>query len=97
MESAAISTLANRSIKGRARPEVVDGHMEFTFNSITELCAFVAKEIAFSKKKYGRFATEIGMTHGTVKNMATGHTQHPRAETVFAMLKALGYEVVVRA
>lgn len=96
MESAAISTLPSR-IKGRSRPEVVDGRMEFSFNSITELCAFVAKEIAFSKKKYGRFATEIGMSHGTVKNMATGQTQHPRAETVFSMLKALGYEVVVRA
>lgn len=97
MESAAIATLPSRSVRGKTRPAVVNGRAEFTFENINDLCAFVAREIAFSKKKYGRFATEIGMTHGTVKNMATGVTQHPRAETVFAMLRALGYEVVVRA
>lgn len=77
--------------------DVVDGRTELTFENIHDLCAFVAREIAFSRKKYGRFAQEIGMSHGTVKNMATGVTQHPRAETVFQMLKALGYEVVVRS
>jgi hypothetical protein len=98
MTATSLATLPTRSkISGRARPQVVDGHMEFTFDNISDLCAFVAKEIAFSRKKYSTFAKDIGMCHGTVSNMAKGVTQHPRAETVFQMLKALGYEVVVRS
>jgi transcriptional regulator with XRE-family HTH domain len=76
---------------------VVEGRAEMTFENIHDLCAFVAREIQFSKKKYSKFAAEIGMSHGTVSRMATGVTQHPRAETVFQMLRALGYEVVVRS
>jgi predicted XRE-type DNA-binding protein len=79
------------------RPEVIDGRMEFTFANINELCAFVAKEIAFSKMKYSKFAKKADICHGTVSRMANGTTQHPRAETVFAMLRVLGYEVVVRS
>jgi hypothetical protein len=71
--------------------------MEFTFKDIHELCAFVAREIAFSKVKHSRIAAKADLCHGTVSRMANGITQHPRAETVFAMLRVLGYEVVVRA
>jgi hypothetical protein len=88
-----------RGLKRKNRPiaNVVEGRTELTFDNIHDLCAFVAREIAFTKKKYSTFAKDIGMCHGTVSNMARGVTQHPRAETVFAMLKALGYEVVVRS
>lgn len=87
-----------RNSRARQLPtaNIVDGRTELTFENIHDLCLFVAREINMSKKKYGRFATEIGMCHGTVSRMAQGITQHPRAETVFAMLSALGYEVVVR-
>jgi hypothetical protein len=67
-----------------------------TFKNVADLCAFVAREINFSKKKYSTFATDVGCAHGTVSRMATGQTRYPRAETVFAMLRCLGYEVVVR-
>lgn len=102
MSQAAINTEVLASIprlmrKNRPMHNVVNGRAEMTFENINDLCAFVAKEIAFTKKKYGTFAKEIGMCQGTVSNMAKGITQHPRAETVFQMLKALGYEVVVRS
>ena len=84
------------AIRGN-RPEVVDGRMEFTFEDINELCAFVAREINFSKQKYSKFAAKCDLAHGTVSRMARGETHHPRAETVFAMLRVLGYEVVVRS
>jgi hypothetical protein len=85
------------SLRGRPRPQMVDGRMEFTFENIAELCAFVAREIAFSKMKYVKVAEKAGVCGSTVSNMANGVTQHPRAETVFAMLRVLGYEVVVRS
>jgi len=81
----------------RLRPDVIDGRMEFTFKDINELCAFVAREIAFSKLKYSKIAERGGVCASTVSKMAGGVTQHPRAETVFAMLRVLGYEVVVRS
>lgn len=102
MTAAAIQTEVLASIprlnrKNRPSHNVVNGRAEMTFESINDLCAFVAREINFTKKKYSTFAKDIGMCHGTVSNMAKGVTQHPRAETVFQMLKALGYEVVVRS
>lgn len=101
--TAAISTevLATipRGLKRKGRPalNVVEGRTEMTFESVADLCAFVAREINFTKKKYSKFAGEVGMSYGTVSNMAKGITRYPRAETVFQMLKALGYEVVVRS
>lgn len=80
----------------RKSASVVDGHIEFSFNTIEELCAFVAREIQLTKLKYRKFAEKTGCCYSTVSRMANGHTQHPRAETVFQMLKTLGYDVVVR-
>lgn len=77
--------------------DVVDGRTELTFENIHDLCAFVAREIQLTKKKYSKFATDVGCCTSTVSRMANGYTHHPRAETVFQMLKALGYEVVVRS
>lgn len=81
---------------GAAR-RVVQDHEEFTFNDISELCAFLQHEIQSSKKKYVRIAEAAGCCAQTVSNMAHGETHYPRAGTVFAMLRVLGYEVVVRA
>jgi len=92
-----LATIPRMMRKNRPTHQVVNGRAEMTFETVHDLCVFVASEIAFSKKKYGTFAKEIGMSQGTVSNMAKGITQHPRAETVFQMLKALGYEVVVRS
>jgi hypothetical protein len=97
IEADVLGSIPRMTRKNRPIHNIVDGRTEMTFENIHDLCAFVAREINFSKKKYGRFASEIGMAHGTVSNMAKGITQHPRAETVFQMLKALGYEVVVRS
>lgn len=80
----------------RREARVVDGHIEFTFNDIAELCAFVAREIEITKKKYSVLANKAGVCSSTVSRMANGTTQHPRAETVFQILKTLGYDVVVR-
>lgn len=96
MDQLTTETRSARRYTKRITPDFVGGKLELTFKDIHELCAFVAAEINLSRKKYNRFASEIGMSHGTVSRMATGQTQHPRAETVFSMLRALGYEVVVR-
>lgn len=80
----------------RASAKVNEGRIEFTFNDIEELCAFVAREISLSKKKYSRLAEKADVCPNTVSRMANGKTHHPRAETVFALLGVLGYEVVVR-
>lgn len=94
---AQLASIPRLTRKNRPALNVVEGRTEMTFENIHDLCAFVAREINFTKRKYSKFASDIGMTYGTVSRMATGVTQHPRAETVFQMLKALGYEVVVRS
>jgi hypothetical protein len=70
---------------------------EFTFKDIAELCAFLQHEIQSSKRKYKKIAEMAGCCPATVSNMASGTTIYPRAGTVFAMLRVLGYEVVIRA
>jgi len=97
IETEILASIPRMGRKNRPIHNIVDGRTEMTFENIHDLCAFVAREINFTKKKYSRFASEAGMAHGTVSNMAKGVTQHPRAETVFQMLKVLGYEVVVRS
>lgn len=81
----------------RKATKVVDGHMEITFNNVSELYSFLAREIALSKQKYSKFAKKAEMSPNTVSRMAHGETQYPRFQTVFAMLDTLGYELVVRS
>lgn len=69
---------------------------EYSFKDITELCAFIQHEIQSSKKKYKDIAEKAGCCAQTVSNMASGTTHYPRAATVFEILRALGFEVVVR-
>jgi len=57
----------------------------------------VQREIHRSKIKFKMIAEKGGVCASTVGRMAAGETQHPRAETVFAMLRVLGFEVVVRS
>jgi len=89
-------TTALATTTGAAR-RIVHGHDEYTFNDISELCAFLQHEIQMSKRKYKVIAEKAGCCAATVSNMASGATHFPRAGTVFAMLRVLGYEVVVRA
>jgi len=80
----------------RAASRVVDGRIEFTFNNASELYAFLAREMAMKKVKYSKFAEKAELCASTVSKMAHGETQYPRFATVFALLKVLGYELVVK-
>lgn len=70
---------------------------EFTFKDTLELCQFTAYEIQRSPKKYSKIAESAGCCYSTVANLANGYTTYPRAQTLFAILQVLGFEVVVRA
>jgi predicted XRE-type DNA-binding protein len=94
---AQLATIHRLPRKKRPVANVVEGRTELTFENIHDLCAFVAREISMTKLKYSKFAEKAEMSYSTVSRMANGYTQHPRAETVFSMLRVLGYEVVVRA
>lgn len=92
MEHSAVIPLATK----RASTRVVDGRIEFTFNNVEELYAFLAREIAMKKMRYSKFAEKAELCAATVSRMAHGDTHFPRFGTVFAMLKVLGYELVVK-
>ena len=69
---------------------------EISFDSMAELCAFVQHEIIASRTKYVKLAAKAEVCASTISKMAHGETHFPRANTVFAILRALGYEVLVR-
>lgn len=89
--------LAHIPRKSRPVANVVDGHLEFTFKNEVELYKFLAREIAVRKVKFSKFAEKADMSTNTVSRMAHGETQFPRFSTVFHMLSALGYELVVKS
>lgn len=70
---------------------------EYTFADINELCAFLQHEIQSSKRKYKDIAEKAGCCPQTVSNMASGTTHFPRAATVFEIMRALGFTIVVRS
>jgi transcriptional regulator with XRE-family HTH domain len=69
---------------------------EFTFNDIEELTAFLAGEIVTSRRRYKDIAEQAGVGAQTVSHVAHGLSRFPRAATLFKILVALGYEIVVR-
>lgn len=66
------------------------------FNDIRELCNFLADEIMFSGMKFSKIASLANCHGSTVAHLARKETASPRAATVFQVLRALGYEVLVR-
>lgn len=72
------------------------GPQDWHFNDIEDLCAFCAKEIVASKMKYTKLAEAAGVCPSTIRNLAIAETRFPRAATVLQVLRALGFEVVVR-
>lgn len=69
---------------------------EFHFANMEEVLAFVAGEIVSSRRKYVHIARAAHVCPATVSALAHHATKAPRAATVFSILAALGFEVVVR-
>jgi transcriptional regulator with XRE-family HTH domain len=69
---------------------------EYKFKNMEELVTFLAGEINASDLNYTRLAERSHVCASTVSNLANDLTKSPRAATVFAILAALGFEVVVR-
>lgn len=82
---------AARLVKTRQN-ESIDRH----FHTIQDLCNFVSAEIRASRMKFVKIAEKSGVCPATVSNLAHGETQMPRAATLLQILRALGYEIVVR-
>lgn len=81
----------------RRKLDVIDvGPQEWSFDTTEELCQFCAREINASKKKYSKLAEAAGVCPTTISNLARGATNFPRAATVLQVLRALGFEVIVR-
>jgi hypothetical protein len=66
------------------------------FNDVSAVCSFVGTEIRLSKMKYSKIAEMANCAPSTVSNLAHGETNFPRFGTVLQILRALGFEVVVR-
>lgn len=81
----------------RPAANVVDGHIEFTFKNEADLYRFLSREISLRKMKHSKFAQKADMSPTTVSRMVKGETNFPRFATVFHMLNALGYELVVKS
>ena len=61
-----------------------------------EICEFIAHHIRTSKLTYSAIAWKAGCSPNTVSRMAMGDTHLPRYSTVFFILDALGFDVVLR-
>lgn len=66
------------------------------FNDIGALCKFLSEEIRASKMKFSKIAEMANCHPTTVAHLARNETGSPRASTVLQVLRALGFEVVVR-
>lgn len=69
---------------------------QFTFGNTEELIGFVQTEIYNSDMTYKAIAAKAGCCVSTVSKMGAGSTRFPRLNTVFEILRVLGYSVVVR-
>lgn len=66
------------------------------FNDIGELCRFLGSEIMLSKMKFSEIARLSNVHATTISHLARNETGQPRASTVLQVLRALGFEVIVR-
>lgn len=81
----------------RRTSDVIDvGPQEYSFDEINQLCDFCMREINATKQKYSKLAEKAGVCPTTISNLAKGNTNFPRASTVLQVLRALGFEVIVR-
>lgn len=69
---------------------------EFNFHNEQDLCKFVGGEIRASRLNFTKLAAQAGCCPQTVANLAHGDTQFPRVGTVLRILRALGFELIVR-
>jgi DNA-binding phage protein len=90
-----LATERNTS-KVRRFPVEDTGPSDWHFDDTKALCDFCAKEIRASKIKYSKLAEKAGVCHSTISKMARGETNFPRANTILEILRALGFNVVVR-
>ncbi|MER8619180.1 XRE family transcriptional regulator [Mesorhizobium sp. M1409] len=80
----------------RDRSTRLDEAEEYSFENIADLVIFVSAEIMRSKQKYARLADKSHVCATTISKLANRETKSPRAATVFQVLYALGFDVVVR-
>lgn len=73
-----------------------EGWRDRQFNDVGELCRFLADEIQLSKMKYSKIAALANVHPTTISNIAHHLVTSPRASTVLQILRALGFEVIVR-
>lgn len=66
------------------------------FNDVGAACRFVGAEIRASKLKYSKLAELANCHPQTISNLAHGETSQPRFSTILQILRALGFEIVVR-
>lgn len=66
------------------------------FNDVGAACRFLGAEIRASKMKYSKLAELANCHPTTISNLAHEETHQPRFSTVLQILRALGFEVVVR-
>jgi DNA-binding Xre family transcriptional regulator len=69
---------------------------EHSFDNLEEMCSFLQRQIIESHSKMKTLAEKANVCPMTVSNLAHGKTRFPRFGTVLELLRALGYEVVVR-
>lgn len=86
------------------RPEPVSDEAEYTFNSYSDMFAFVSGNLheqhdrrdKTQRKSYASMSRVAGVTPTTISKMASGETKYPRYTTVAGILDALGFEQVTR-
>jgi DNA-binding phage protein len=69
---------------------------QYDFETAAELVAFVGDEIIASGKHFSIIARNADVCQSTVAKLAKHQTRFPRVGTCLQILKALGFEVVVR-
>src|SRR5262245_11856766 len=67
-----------------------------TFTSAEAMLDEVRTQIFRDGRKYKDIAIEVGVSHSTISNVATGKTRWPRHTTLFPLLSALGYRLELR-
>lgn len=95
MEST-LASIPRSSSKVRRFPVIENTASDWHFEDTAALCDFCSKEIRASKIKYSKLAEKAGVCVSTISKMARGETNFPRANTILEILRALGFQVVVR-
>lgn len=73
-----------------------EGYSDRHFNDVAELTRFLADEIRASRMRYSKLASISNVHATTISKLAHGQVQFPRAATLLQILRALGFEIIVR-